>query len=105
MRAAIAAIVLASMGAILAGCAEQQALPPRRHLSIKDDAPKPEPKAERKPEIKADLSVEERARAEQWHRCGQRHVDYQAGRLAESFEQKRLRDEICAELHRFDYMR
>ena len=77
---------------MLAGCFPRPS-PEVRRPSLKDDMPKSE------------MSVEERARAEQWQRCGQRHVDYHAGKLNETPEQKRTRDEICAELHRDDHAR
>lgn len=56
-----------------------------------------------KPAAKKETDVEGLARAEQLKRCQQRHVDYQAGKLNESAEQKRTLDEICAELHRADH--
>jgi hypothetical protein len=128
MRAATAALLLAMSGVVLAGCAGQRTAVPYRHASLKDDVPAPRddapapkadvpapapkaddtapaPKAAEAPAAKTEVSIEERARAEQWNRCGQRHVDYQAGRLNESADQKRLRDEICAELHRYDHVR
>jgi hypothetical protein len=107
MRAAAAAIALASMAVLLPGCADRRAVPPHRHLSIKDDVPKTEPRRESQsaPKREPELSVEERARAEQSSRCGQRHVDYRAGKLNETVDQKRARDEICAELHRYDHLR
>jgi len=65
--------------------------------------PAPPPPA--RPRGTQDFSADDRAREEQLARCAQRHVDYQAGRLNENAEQKRLRDEICAELHRADHAR
>lgn len=52
-----------------------------------------------------DITSDERTREEQLARCAQRHVDYQAGQLNETSEQKQLRDQICAELHRADHAR
>lgn len=99
-----------SASLMLGGC-----LPWRRpvepvHVSLKDDAP-PSSGAHAtltqppKPRGTQGIAIDEKARAEQWQRCAQRHVDYQAGKLNETVEQKRLRDEICAELHRTDHAR
>ena len=97
---------------LLGGCFRRPIEPQR--LSLKDDISKPPraasevpPKAaaEVPPKAKPSIAVDERARAEQWERCAQRHVDYQAGKLYETEEQKQTRDEICAELHRKDHAR
>lgn len=94
MRKATVAAVMGAVCLMTAGCFDRR---PQARLSIKDSAPPP---------LRRDAStVEDRARAEQWQRCAQRHVDYQAGRLNETVEQKRVRDEICAELHRTDHAR
>ena len=72
-------------------------------------ATEPEPPAAPKTELpvqpRADLSIQERAEREQASWCGQRHVDHSAGTLAESEEQKRVRDGQCTELHKRDYVR
>ncbi|MDX2202346.1 MAG: hypothetical protein NW223_06340 [Hyphomicrobiaceae bacterium] len=100
-------IICALAGAsivLLGGCLRKPVPPPQ--LSLKDDVAKP-PKAaaETPPKPKPSLAIDERARAEQWERCAQRHLDYQAGKLNETVEQKQLRDDICAELHRTDHAR
>lgn len=113
MAKIILCAVLGASIVLLGGCFPRRPLEPR-HLSLKDDVSKPPkaaaetpPKAsvEAPPKAKPSLAVDERARAEQWERCAQRHVDYQAGKLNETEEQKRARDEICAELHRTDHAR
>ena len=98
MHKTIACAVLSAAGLMLAGCLPLSRTPEPAHLSLKDDVPKP-------PKSRPGIAVEDRARAEQWERCAQRHVDYQAGRLNETVEQKQMRDEICAELHRSDHAR
>ncbi len=105
MRKVIAAVLVSAACVMLAGCFLDRRTPQPR-LSIKDSAPiatgsLPAPT----PAPKKDASIEERARAEHLKRCLQRHVDYQAGKLNETVEQKRLRDETCSELHRTDHAR
>lgn len=110
MHKSFAIALLCGASLMLGGC-----LPWRRsvepvRVSLKDDAlpssgahsavsPAPKPRGTQ------GIAIDEKARAEQWQRCAQRHVDYQAGKLNETVEQKRLRDEICAELHRTDHAR
>jgi hypothetical protein len=128
MGKALAIIVCAASVAMLGGCTELM----RRHStgSLKDDVATPmrvlsvparpeiiketikEPAREpvraetAKPEpVKADLSVIDRAKAEQAARCGQRHVDHGNGTLSETENEKQLADAICVELHRYDHVR
>jgi hypothetical protein len=116
MSKIITCAVLGAYVVALGGCFPFRRPVEPQHLSLKDDIAKPprasadapSPKATTDalpPKPKPTLAIEEKARAEQWARCAQRHVDYQAGKLNESEEQKRTRDEICAELHRTDHAR
>ncbi len=106
MRNATATVAIGAMCLLIAGCSfERRAERPR--LSIKDSPPGivtgSIPPAAKPAAVKKETDVEEVARAEQLKRCQQRHVDYQAGKLNESAEQKRTLDDICAELHRADH--
>lgn len=65
----------------------------------------PAPPPAVRPRGTQDIATDDRAREEQLSRCAQRHVDYQAGQLNETSEQKQIRDQICAELHRADHAR
>lgn len=65
--------------------------------------PAPPPAA--RPRGTQDITADDRTREDQLSRCAQRHVDYQAGQLNETAEQKQIRDQICAELHRADHAR
>lgn len=116
MRKSLILTMLCSFSLALAGCLPLRRTLEPRQMSLKDDAVPPSaahraavvPPASQsvpKPRGTQTIAVEEKARAEQWQRCAQRHVDYQAGRLNETADQKRLRDEICAELHRTDHAR
>ncbi len=106
MRKIIASAILAASVTMLGGCFPFRKPVEPQQLSLKDDIVKTPPKAADAPlKPKPTIAVEDRARAEQWERCAQRHVDYQAGRLNETVDQKRIRDEICAELHRTDHAR
>lgn len=127
MQTRVAIAVLTGASLLLAGC-----LPLRRTIevrtgSLKDDAPAsasapapnvrstavPAPAPIAQPAVIApgrprgtqDIAADEKAREAQLARCAQRHVDYQAGQLNESAEQKQVRDQICAELHRADHAR
>lgn len=122
-RVAIAMLVGASV--LLAGCLPLRRTVEPRYGSLKDDAPAvaaaPMPRASAlpapaepavaapppaaRPRGTQDITSDDRSREEQLARCAQRHVDYQAGKLNENAEQKQLRDEICAELHRADHAR
>jgi hypothetical protein len=84
----------------LTGCADcflprppPPAPPVRRHVAAPAASPKPE------------VSIVERAKADQDGRCGQRHVDRAEGTLKETTEEKHDRDDRCSELHRHDYVR
>lgn len=106
MRKVMTAMLAGAVSLMLAGCFFAKRPPPPR-MSIKDSPPGvvtgsiPPAKAS----VKKDEDVEGVARAEQLRRCQQRHVDYHAGKLNETAEQKRTLDEICAELHRTDHAR
>jgi hypothetical protein len=50
--------------------------------------------------VASEPSATERARASQAKQCAQRHIDRANGTLAETQEQKRMRDEICAAYYR-----
>lgn len=106
MQKVLSGLVLCAVSLLLAGCFFERRPPPPR-LSIKDSPPGvvtgsiPPAKAA----VRKDDDVEERARAEQLKRCQQRHVDYHAGKLNESEQQKQSLDAICAELHRNDHAR
>jgi hypothetical protein len=91
-------LACACTATLLAGCRETASVG-----SLKDDARKSAVSTMEQP--KPDLSVVDRAKAEQSAHCGQRHIDYGKGRLNESEDQKRTADAVCAELHRYDYMR
>jgi hypothetical protein len=89
--------------------AAPKAEPPAIPKTDAPPAPAPEPPAAPKTELpvqpRAELSIQERAEREQASWCGQRHVEHNAGTLAESEEQKRVRDGQCTELHKRDYVR
>ena len=128
MGKALAIIVCAASVAMLGGCTElmrrqstgslkDDMATPMRVLSvparpeiiketIKEPAKEPVRAETAKPEpVKADLSVIDRAKAEQSARCGQRHVDHGNGTLSETENEKQLADAICVELHRYDHVR
>lgn len=118
MRKCLVLAVLCGASLAFSGCLPLRRTLEARHVSLKDDAPPPPaatqraavapvppPTAPLQPRGTQSIAVDAQARAEQWQRCAQRHVDYQAGRLNETVEQKRLLDEICAELHRTDHAR
>jgi len=119
--------VVCGVSLLMAGCLPLRRSIEPRYTSLKDDAPAaastaaprttalpapqppPAPVAAPSPPAKPrgtqDITADDRSRDEQLARCAQRHVDYQAGRLNESAEQKQVRDEICAALHRGDHAR
>jgi hypothetical protein len=128
MGKALSIIVCAASVAMLGGCTElmrrqstgslkDDMATPMRVLSvparpeiiketIKEPAREPVRAETAKPEpVKADLSVIDRAKAEQSARCGQRHVDHGNGTLSETENEKQLADAICVELHRYDHVR
>lgn len=125
MQTRFAIAVLTGASLLLAGCLPLRRAVEPRYGSLKDDAPAvasaPMPRASAppaaaepvvaapppaaKPRGTQDITADDRARDEQLARCAQRHVDYQAGRLNENVEQKQLRDQICADLHRADHAR
>jgi hypothetical protein len=106
MAKIITCAVLGASVLLLGGCFPFRRPVEPQQLSLKDDVAKPPRGAAETPlKPKPTLAVDDKARAEQWERCAQRHVDYQAGRLNETVEEKRMRDEICAELHRTDHAR
>ena len=122
MGRGLAIVVCAALAAMLGGCTElvrRQSVaslkddmakpavylsaptrpePPLRTETIKPEPGKPEP-------VRADGSVIDRAKAEQAARCGQRHIDYGAGTLQETENEKQLADAICVELHKYDHVR
>lgn len=107
MRKVMTAILLGAASVMLAGCFVTKRPPPPR-MSIKDSPPPsvitgsiPPAKAS----LKKDEDIEGMARSEQLKRCQQRHLDYHAGKLNETADQKRILDGICAELHRDDHAR
>ena len=110
MQRSLVIAVVCGASLMLGGCFPWRRSIEPSHVSLKDDSPA-SPSAHSavtpppKPRGTQGIAVDEKARAEQWQRCAQRHVDYQAGKLNETVEQKRLRDEICAELHRTDHAR
>jgi hypothetical protein len=79
-------ILCAVAVALVAGCSDYDA--PRRTTSIRQGAPKP---------VASDT---EKARASQAEKCAQRHVDWRAGTLYETTEEKRMRDAICGPYYR-----
>jgi len=128
MSKALAIVVCAASAAMLGGCTElmrrqstgslkDDMITPVRVLSvparpeiiretIKEPAKEPVRAETAKPEpAKADMSVIDRAKAEQSARCGQRHIDHGNGTLSETENEKQLADAICVELHRYDHVR
>lgn len=135
MQTRVVIAVLTGASLLLAGCLPLRRSVEARYGSLKDDAPSatashtrepraaalppPAPSAVPPPAAPAvaappapprprgsqDITADDRTREEQLARCAQRHVDYQAGQLNEGAEQKQLRDQICAELHRADHAR
>ena len=77
--------------AVVTGCAEYKK--PMTTQSIAQRAPQPE------------MSIIERAKAEQAALCGQRHMEREAGKLNETAVQKQARNEQCVELHKRDYVK
>lgn len=122
MGRGLAIVVCAALAAMLGGCTEfvrRQSVaslkddmakpavtltapakpePPLKTETIRPESIKPEP-------ARADLSVIDRAKAEQTARCGQRHVDHGNGSLQETENEKQLADAICVELHKYDHVR
>ncbi|HZT49471.1 MAG TPA: hypothetical protein VFA64_15965 [Hyphomicrobiaceae bacterium] len=106
MRATLTAIVCATALALWGCCAELDHLRATASLGPTPAAVKPAPikpapikPAAAKPAA-AEPSETERARASQAKQCAQRHIDRANGTLAETDEQKRMRDEICAAYYR-----
>ena len=108
MGKGLAIVVCAALTAMLGGCSDLMHRPPV--ASLKDDMAKPAhalsvpAKPESEP-AKTDLSVIDRAKAEQAARCGQRHIEHGSGTLKETENEKQLADGICVELHKYDYVR
>ena len=128
MSKVLAIVVCAASAAMLGGCTElfrrqpvgslkDDMVTPVRVLSvparpeiiretIKEPAKDPARAEAAKPEpAKADMSVIDRAKAEQSARCGQRHIEHGKGSLSETENEKQLADAICVELHRYDHVR
>lgn len=125
MQTRVAIAVLTGASLLLAGCMPWRRPVETRYGSLKDDATAvaaaPAPKAvvipgpaERavatpppapRPRGTQDITADDTAREQQLARCAQRHVDYQAGKLNETAEQKQVRDQICADVHRADHAR
>lgn len=123
MQTKASILALCGLSLVLAGCLPLRRAIEPRHASLKDDAPastaatprstalpappsgETAPAAIAKPRGTQEFSEADRSRDLQLARCAQRHVDYQAGKLNETAEQKQVRDEICAELHRADHAR
>ena len=116
MGKGLAIVVCAALTAMLGGCSDLMHRQPV--ASLKDDMAKPAHalSAPAKPEsikvestkpepAKTDLSVIDRAKAEQAARCGQRHIEHGSGTLKETENEKQLADGICVELHKYDYVR
>jgi hypothetical protein len=101
MRATLTAIVCATALALWGCCAELDHLRATASVGPTPAAVKPAPikPAAAKPAA-AVPSETERARASQAKQCAQRHIDRANGTLAETDEQKRMRDEICAAYYR-----
>lgn len=122
MGRGLAIIVCAALAAMLGGCTElvrrqsvaslkddmakpaaSLSAPTRPEPPLRTETIKPEPV---KPEtFRADLTVIDRAKAEQAARCGQRHIDHGNGSLQETENEKQLADAICVELHKYDHVR
>ena len=128
MSKALAIVVCAAFAVMLGGCTELMrrqstgslkddmatpvrvlSVPARPEIireTIKEPAKDPVRPETAKPEpVKADMSVIDRAKAEQSARCGQRHIDHGNGTLGETENEKQLADAICVELHRYDHVR
>ncbi len=101
MRATLTAIVCATALALWGCCAELDHLRATASVGPTPAAVKPAPikPAAAKPAA-AVPSETERARASQAKQCAQRHIDRANGTLAETDEQRRMRDEICAAYYR-----
>ncbi|HZQ35255.1 MAG TPA: hypothetical protein VFD32_04935 [Dehalococcoidia bacterium] len=101
MRATLTAIVCATALALWGCCAELDHLRATSSVGPTPAAVKPAPikPAAAKPAA-AVPSETERARASQAKQCAQRHIDRANGTLAETDEQRRMRDEICAAYYR-----
>lgn len=94
MRATLTAIACSTAIGLWGCCADYDAV--RATASVRPATARP---AAAKP-ADAAPSATERARASQAKQCAQRHIDRANGTLAESDEQKRMRDEICAAYYR-----
>ena len=124
MVKALAIVVCAAAAMTLGGCTEllrrqpvgslkdDMATPvrvlsvPARPEIIRETIKEPTKAETANPEpAKVDMSVIDRAKAEQMARCGQRHIDHGSGTLKESENEKQLADSICVELHRYDHVR
>jgi hypothetical protein len=88
-------IVCTSVLLALAGCADCFKIRPAPPIKRRVSAAVPTP----------ELSIVERAKADQDSRCGQRHMERAQGTLKETSDEKYDRDDRCSELHRHDYVR